>query len=126
MNDEKIKAVYGKEQNIKIDIMHMINEGKDPYGIILYIAEYLEKKSGESGYADNIRECIHAVYGVGLDEQKPLSEELSEVQERCNKLEKSLTEVSSDDVKKRIKFAIEHHKKLAAFLEKKIKKANGI
>lgn len=123
MNNEYNEAAYGKEQNIKMDIMKMVNEGMAPYDIILYVAGYLERTSGEEGYAANLRECINSVYGVGLGNEKPLSDELSEVRARCHRMEESLSTVDVDDVKKRIIFAIEHHKKFAAFLEKKIEKA---
>ncbi len=125
MNDGQMETVYGKEQNIKIDIMKMLNDGKDPYEIIFHMAEYLEETSGEKGYADNVRDCVYSIYGIGLDNEKPLADELAEVQQRCKKMEESIKDISDDDIKKRIMFAVEHHKKFSAFLEEKIKKAKN-
>lgn len=122
MNDENKQIAYGKEQNIKIDLMQMINEGRSPYEIIFHIAEYLEKISGEAGYAGNVRECINSIYGLGLSDEKPLTDELEQIHKRCKKLEIALDEVDNEEIKKRIGFAVEHHKKYAAFLEEKIKK----
>lgn len=122
--DKKEQKIYGKEQNIKIALMQMINEGRDPYEIILYIADDLEKISGEKGYAENVRECLHAVYGIGLEQKQPLQEALLQTRGRCQKLEKAAAGVDDESTKKRILFAVEHHKKMASFLEEKIKKAD--
>lgn len=122
MSEVSGKPVYGKEQNVKMALMQMINEGQDPYEIILYMADYFEKVSGEKGYKENVRECLHAVYGIGLNEEKPLNAALVQVQQRCKKLEEAMGSIEVEDIKKRILFAIEHHKKFAAFLEEKIKK----
>ncbi|WP_182187459.1 hypothetical protein [Pectinatus frisingensis] len=123
MNNKFIEPAYGKDQNIKMDIMKMINEGKNPYEIIYYIVDYLEKVSGEKGYAANVRECIDSIYGIGLGAKQPLTDELFAVQQRCHKMEEALNDIDDEDVKKRIGFAIGQHKKFAAFLEEKIKKA---
>ncbi|MDQ0203256.1 hypothetical protein [Pectinatus haikarae] len=123
MSEESGRTVYGGEQNIKMALMQMINEGKDPYEIILYMADYLERISGEKGYKENVRDCIQSVYGIGLDEEGPLNSALMQVRQRCQQLETSMAGIEEEDVKKRILFAVEHHKKFAAFLENKIKKA---
>lgn len=122
MSEESGRTIYGGEQNIKMALMQMINEGKDPYEIILYMADYLEKISGEKGYKENVRDCIQSVYGIGLNEEGPLNSALMQVRQRCQQLEASMAGIEEEDVKKRILFAVEHHKKFAAFLENKIKK----
>lgn len=124
MSEEEIElTAHGREQEIKIAIMQMINEARSPYEIILAMTDWLEKVSGEKGYSSNVRSCLHTVYGIGLNKTHPLQFALQEVNKRCKKLETSLKSVDDEDIKKRISFAIEHHKNFANFLKKKIDKA---
>ena len=59
---DNINSAHGKEQNIKMNLLKWLNEGKDPYSIIYELAKYLETVSSEPGYADiilnDIRTCL--------------------------------------------------------------------
>ena len=62
---DNINSAHGKEQNIKMNLLKWLNEGKDPYSIIYELAKYLETVSSEPGYADIILNDIRTVYGIG-------------------------------------------------------------
>jgi GTP cyclohydrolase I len=108
---DNINSAHGKEQNIKMNLLKWLNEGKDPYSIIYELAKYLETVSSEPGYADIILNDIRTVYGIGLNEKTVLSDELLEVRTRLAKLEEAFKQATSDEVQSHLKFAIEHHKK---------------
>ena len=61
---DNINSAHGKEQNIKMNLLKWLNEGKDPYSIIYELAKYLETVSSEPGYADIILNDIRTVYGT--------------------------------------------------------------
>lgn len=109
-------------QQIKIALLDMINRGETPFDIIVATAEWLEKESGEPGYAKYLTEQLRAVYGYAFLQKKPLQDEEKEVKTRLQIMESRLTaEEFSDEVKERIGFAIERHKKQLAELEHLIK-----
>lgn len=119
---DKIKAAHGKEQNIKMDLLKWLNEGKDPFSIIHELAKFLESVSSEPGYADIVLKDIRNVYGIGLNETTVLSDELLEVRTRLAKLQEALAKVDTDEEISHLKFAIEHHKKKIQELEHKLNK----
>ena len=117
-----VTAPHGKEQNIKMNLLKWLNEGKNPYDIIYEFAKYLEDTSSEPGYADIVLKDIRSVYGIGLNEQTVLSNELLELRERLSKLESVLQRQShEEDVQNHLKFAIEHHKKKIQVLKDRLK-----
>ena len=118
---DNINSAHGKEQNIKMNLLKWLNEGKDPYSIIYELAKYLETVSSEPGYADIILNDIRTVYGIGLNEKTVLSDELLEVRTRLAKLEEAFKQATSDEVQSHLKFAIEHHKKKIQELEHKLR-----
>lgn len=95
---DNINSAHGKEQNIKMNLLKWLNEGKDPYSIIYELAKYLETVSSEPGYADIILNDIRTVYGIGLNEKTVLSDELLEVRTRLAKLEEAFKQATSDEV----------------------------
>lgn len=117
---DNINSAHGKEQNIKMNLLKWLNEGKDPYSIIYELAKYLETVSSEPGYADIILNDIRTVYGIGLNEKTVLSDELLEVRTRLAKLKEAFKQATSDEVQSHLKFAIEHHKKKIQELEHKL------
>lgn len=117
---DPINSAHGKQQNIKMDLLKWLNEGKDPYKIIHELAKYLEDVSSEPGFADIVLNDIRTVYGIGLNEKSILSDELLEIRNRLAKLEQALKDATSDEVETHLKFAIEHHKKKIQTLEHKL------
>ena len=118
--DDKIKSDHGKQQNIKIELLKWLNEGKNSYEIIYEIAKYLEDVSSEPGYADIVLKDIRSVYGIGLNEPSILSNELLEIRNRLAKLETALKSADNEEIQNHLKFAIEHHKKKIQELEHKL------
>lgn len=118
--NDKIRAEHGKQQNIKMELLKWLNEGKNSYEIIYELAKYLESVSSEPGYADIVLNNIRTVYGIGLNEPSILSSELLEIRNRLAKLEAALKTADNEEVQTRLKFAIEHHKKKIHELEHKL------
>ncbi|WP_286035055.1 hypothetical protein [Megamonas hypermegale] len=118
--DDKIKSDHGKQQNIKIELLKWLNEGKNSYEIIYEFAKYLEDVSSEPGYADIVLKDIRSVYGIGLNEPSILSNELLEIRNRLAKLETALKSADNEEIQNHLKFAIEHHKKKIQELKHKL------
>lgn len=118
--NDKIKSDHGKQQNIKIELLKWLNEGKNSYEIIYEFAKYLEDVSSEPSYADIVLKDIRSVYGIGLNEPSILSNELLEIRNRLAKLETALKSADNEEIQNHLKFAIEHHKKKIQELEHKL------
>lgn len=119
-----ITVPHGIEQNIKMDLLGMIHNGSNPFDIILHVARYLEDASAEGGYAKIVEDNIRSVYGIGLGEPKLLADELHDVIERGKKLKAAYeSQVESEEIKKRIEFALISHRKRAEQLQLLIQKA---
>ncbi len=115
---ENITAPHGVQQNIKMDLLGMIHDGEDPFSIIYHLAKYLEEASAEAGYADIVKENLRSIYGIALGNKKLLEDELAEVIERGKKLKDAFERKDeSDEVKKRIEFALIRHRKRAEQLQ---------
>ena len=99
---EHVRQPHGREQQVKMEIVSMIHGGESPYDIIHHVAQWLEKSSGEPGYAQYVEDAMRAVYGCALMHVRPLEDE-------------------------RIRFAIDLHVKNIARLKACIEraKANG-
>lgn len=118
---DTLNSDHGKQQNIKMNLLKWINEGTSPYTIIHELAKYLEQVSSEPGYADIVLNDIRIVYGIGLNEQSVVSDELLEIRTRLSRLEEAFQQTTNDEVQTHLKFAIEHHKKKIQELEHKLK-----
>ena len=110
--EQDISRPHGEDQIIKMDILGMIHAAEHPCDIIYHIARYLEKKSCEDGYADQIRDNMRSIYGLALGEKKLLTDELNDVEQRLVRIQHSYdTGNFSDEEKKRIEYAVILHKK---------------
>ena len=117
---------HGVEQNIKMELLGMIHNAENPFDIIWHIAKYLEKASGEDGYADIIKDNIRSVYGLALMDKKLMTDEKREVEERLARIENAYeTGEFTDEEKNRIKFAISLHKKNIERLAERIHQAEA-
>lgn len=114
---------FGKLQNLKIEMVQMINAGQSPYAIITAIAKQLEALSGESGYAAEVEGCLTAVYGIGLQQEVPLATLLEQAESRAEKLACAEKEPQlPPNVRKRLHFAWEQHQSYITFLQEQLKK----
>lgn len=130
MSDKKkpIKKPDTDDHVIKMDILGMIHSAESPFEIIYHVANYLEKKSSEEGYAKAVLENMRTVYGVVLGEQKLLTDELHDVEARLAHIEDVCknTELTEEEAI-RANFAITQHKKNVERLKDRIHEleANG-
>lgn len=113
-------APHGLQQNIKMNLLKWLNEGRDPYVIIYELARYLEDASAEPGFADIVKTNMQSVYGAGLSAEAVLSDELLAVRERLAKLRQAIDACADDETRTRLKFAAEHHEAKIKELEQKI------
>ena len=105
-------------QQIKIDLLEMVNEGKNPFDIILHFGKWLEQASAEPGFAKYFTDQIRAVYGYALQDKKNLADEYEEIKNRLSIMESRKDNPDFPaEVKERIGFAIEAHKKQLEKLE---------
>ncbi len=113
---------------IKMDILGMIRNSESPFDIIYHVANYLEKKSSEDGYAKAVLENMRTVYGVVLGEPKLLTDELHDVEARLAHIEDVCknAELTEEELI-RANFAVEKHKKNIVRLKDRIQEitANG-
>ena len=117
---------HGVQQQIKMDIVQMIHSGENPFDILSHIAQWLEKESGEPGYAQYVEEQIRSIYGFALEHVKPMKNELHEVEERLKRIEKSYENPEfTKEEHIRIGFAINQHKKNIERLKLMIQKAEA-
>lgn len=121
-----IMQPHGREQQIKMEILDMIHSGENPFDIIYHMAKWLEKASGEPGYAQYVENQIHSIYGLALEHVKPMQNELHEVEERLKRIEASYENPDfTEEEHIRIGFAIERHKKNIERLKIMIQKAEA-
>lgn len=113
-------APHGVQQNIKMELLKWLNEGRDPFFIVGSLADYLEAESSEPGYAKTVKDTIKSVYGTGFAENAVLSDELMIVRSRLTRLREAIAKVSDDETQTRLKFAIEHHEKRISELEQQL------
>ena len=126
--EELIRQPHGKEQQIKMEIVSMIHGGESPYDVIYHVAQWLEKASGEPGYAQYVLDAMRAVYGCALQHVRPMEDELRDVEARLVRIRAAYEDpVFTEEEKKRIRFAIDLHVKNIARLKECIAraKANG-
>ena len=126
--EELIRQPHGKEQQIKMEIVSMIHGGESPYGVIYHVAQWLEKASGEPGYAQYVEDAMRSVYGCALQHVRPMEDELRDVEARLVRIRAAYEDpVFTEEEKKRIRFAIDLHVKNIARLKECIAraKANG-
>lgn len=117
-----IDRPHGLQEEIKMQLLEMIQEAADPFDIIYAMAENLEKVSAEQGYARHIIDNIHSVYGIALGQAKPLQDTIQELKDREQRIQAYLDATLKDDTvseeeRARLTFAIKAHQRKAANLE---------
>ena len=111
-------------QQIKTELLNMVQRADDPFDIIARIAKRLEDASEEPGYADYVEGQIRAIYGLALQKKKPLADELDDVKKRLVRIEKARENPEfTEEERIRMGFAIDRHKKDIERLENLIRQA---
>ena len=127
-DEEQIRQPHGREQQVKMEIVSMIHGGESPYDVIFHVAQWLEKASGEPGYAQYVEDALRAAYGCALEHVRPMEDELRDVEARLVRIRAAHEKPEfTEEEKKRIRFAIDLHVKNIARLKACIEraKANG-
>ena len=120
------KLPHGGEQQVKMEIAGMIHGGESPYDIIYHVAQWLEHTSGELGYAAYIEEQMRAVYGLALMHVRPMEDELRDVEARLVRISEAYQKPEfTEEEKKRIRFAMDLHKKNIVRLKELIARAKA-
>ena len=121
-----IKRAHGQEQQIKMDVLDMVNRAEDPFAIIYHLVKWLGEVSGEPSYAKYVEDQIRAVYGLALQHVKPMQDELDEVEARLKRIEDAYEKPEfTEEERIRIGFAIQHHKENIERLKVLIKQAKA-
>ena len=124
--EELIRQPHGKEQQIKMEIVSMIHGGESPYDVIHHVAQWLEKTSGEPGYAQYVEDAMRSVYGCALQHVRPMEDELRDVEARLVRIRAAYEDpVFTEEEKKRIRFAMDLHKKNIVRLKELIARAKA-
>ncbi|WP_432646155.1 hypothetical protein [Mitsuokella sp.] len=128
--EQKINPIvdrpHGQEQQIKMDILSMIERAENPFDIIYHFVKWLEVFSGEPGYAKYAEDQIRSVYGLALQHVKPMQDELAEVEARLKRIEAAYEKPEfTEEERTRIGFAITHHKENIERLKILIKQAKA-
>ncbi|MCR5177177.1 MAG: hypothetical protein K6C05_10055 [Anaerovibrio sp.] len=109
-NQQLIDMAHGLQEDIKMQLLEMVQQGTDPFDIIYEFANYLEKVSAERGYAQHIIDNIHTVYGIALGQKKPLADEIKDLEDRAKRIQDSLdSNKFSAEENARMDFAIKAH-----------------
>ena len=119
-----IKRAHGQEQQIKMDVLDMVNRAEDPFAIIYHLVKWLGEFSGEPSYAKYVEDQIRAVYGLALQHVKPMQDELDEVEARLKRIEDAYEKPEFTE-EERIRIAIQHHKENIERLKVLIKQAKA-
>ena len=121
-----IHRAHGQEQQIKMDVLDMVNRAEDPFAIIYRLVKWLGEFSGEPSYAKYVEDQIRAVYGLTLQHVKPMQDELEEVEARLKRIEAAYEKPEfTEEERIRIGFAIQHHKENIERLKVLIKQAKA-
>lgn len=121
-----IHKAHGQEQQIKMDVLDMVNRAEDPFAIIHHLVKWLGEFSGEPSYAKYVEDQIRAVYGLALQHVKPMQDELAEVEARLKRIEAAYEKPEfTEEERIRIGFAIQHHKENIERLKVLIKQAKA-
>ena len=125
-DEEQIRQPHGKEQQVKMEIVSMIHGGESPYDVIFHVAQWLEKTSGEPGYAQYVEDAMRAVYGCALEHVRPMEDELRDVEARLVRIRAAHEKPEfTEEEKKRIRFAMDLHKKNIVRLKELIARAKA-
>ena len=123
INQDLIDMPHGLQEEIKMKLLDMIQQSADPFDMLYEVARFLENVSAERGYAQHIIDNIHTIYGIALDEKKPLADEIKDLTARKEKIQASLDSGSfSDEENARMDFAIKAHERKIRQLQEMLEK----
>ncbi len=102
---------FGAAERLRTALNDSVALAKNPFEIILEVAEILGEISGEKTYSRSLRDQICATYGLALQDKFVLDNEIAEVTARLEKIAAAYENPDfDDDEHQRIGFALERHK----------------
>ena len=103
--------MYGAAERLREKLNDSITLAKNPFDIILEMAEILGEMSGEKNYYRTVQEQLHTNYGLILNDKFVLDKEIKLIEERLKKIEAAYNNPDfTEDEHKRIGFALARHK----------------
>ena len=112
---------FGTLQKLREQIRDEVTLGKNPYQILIDVAESIADITGEENFGVEIREKISDVYAYALKEPQAIKIELEEVKSRREKIKSAYeSDEFDEDEKRRIKFALERHDAEIKLLEERL------
>ena len=113
---------FGTLQKLREQIRDEVTLGKNPYQILIDIAEEISNVTGEDNFGVEIREKISALYAYALNEPPAIQIELEEVKARREKIKSAYeSDEFDEDTKRRIKFALDRHDAEIKLLEERLR-----
>lgn len=109
---------------LQTEILKGIKAGESVYSLFLKAAKAISLMTSNSLFYSQTEADTIAIYGEGLLEKAPLQKQLTDTQQRLQRLEEALERELEADSKERIKRAIAAHKNRIAELEDKISRAS--
>ena len=117
-----------RSEDIQIALLKGINEGANPYGLLLKAIEGLSLAVNNPALFAQAKKDITAVYGYGLLEKEALELEAEDIKRRLSFLEERAEEVKGKITQedfKRIETAIKYHRENLDFVNTQIKQVNN-
>lgn len=127
---ERARNIYREYQNhikvssqLQTEIVKGVQHGDDIYSLFLKAIHVISLMTSNKAFYSQIQSDIKAIYGAGLLEHKLLEIEITEVQERLERLnDAKQRNTESDDSLKRIDNAIKAHEERINLLKSMIEK----
>ena len=105
---------------LQSDILKGLSAGEDIYRLFLKAVEAIALMTNDNQLLAQAEGDIREVYGVSLQEERPLQMELEAVEQRLFNLEEAILWETDADKQKRIQRAIEAHYNRAEEIRKKL------
>lgn len=105
---------------LRDQIITGMNEGRDLFSLFTLAAEAISIMTDDPLFYREVKNNLLTVYGKGLGARQPLQNELREAQTRLQRLLAAEAEESLPDEKKRLRRAIEAHRREISELEAKL------
>lgn len=126
---QEAKAYETYQKNIKeageirTEILRDIGTGGNPYAIILKACKAISLMTGDSLFCEEMERNVIAICGEGFQEKQALEIELEGVQRRIENLEEAMKRPTDEKDLRRIKGALEEHKKQRNNIKKMMAKS---
>ncbi|MDR3046771.1 MAG: hypothetical protein LBU51_04035 [Bacteroidales bacterium] len=122
--EQRAAEVYSAHQDAVIksgqltsDITKGIQEGQDPYSLLLKAIECISLMTGDRVFYELNKDNIKNIHGIGLLKHIPIRLELDELQQRLKMLTRPELQDESEDGRTRIERSIKAHEERANYIK---------